>query len=69
MGCLTALELYTPQGELQQGDMAEILRVLDVASGGTLSGYLLVVEWPEAVGMTEDTAWLQPYVPAAQGVP
>jgi hypothetical protein len=69
LGCLTALELYTPQGELQQGDMAEILRVLDVASGGTLSGYLLVVEWPEAVGMTEDTAWLQPYVPAAQGVP
>ncbi len=69
LGCLTALEQYTPQGELQQGDMAAILRVLHRASGGTWSGYLLVVELPEEVATTDVTSWLPPYLPAAQGTP
>ncbi|MEN9216329.1 MAG: hypothetical protein Q6K90_03265 [Gloeomargarita sp. HHBFW_bins_162] len=68
LGCLTALELYTPTGELQQGDMAEILRVLDQASGGTFLGYLLVVELPDAIEMTGGTAWLEPYLPTVPGI-
>jgi hypothetical protein len=64
LGCLTALELYTPSGELHRGDMAEILRVLDGASGGTFLGYVLVVELPDSVGMTGGTAWLEPYLEA-----
>lgn len=64
LGCLTALELYNSAGELHQGDMAEILRVLDRASGGSFRGYLLVVELPDAVDMTGGTAWLEPYLRA-----
>ncbi|WP_071455507.1 hypothetical protein [Gloeomargarita lithophora] len=68
LGCLTALELYTPQGELERGDMAAILRVLDMASGGTRMGYLLVVELPDSVGITLGTAWLQPYLDKMPGI-
>jgi hypothetical protein len=67
LGCLTALELYTPQGELHQGDMGDILRVLDQASGGTLLGYLLVVELPDSVPMTAGTGWLEAYLAELPG--
>ncbi|MEN9215399.1 MAG: hypothetical protein Q6J44_00505 [Gloeomargarita sp. DG02_4_bins_56] len=65
LGCLTALEVYTSAGELRQGDMADILRVLAQASDGTFLGYLLVVELPDTVAMSGGTAWLQPYLETA----
>ncbi|MEN9207006.1 MAG: hypothetical protein Q6L50_09040 [Gloeomargarita sp. GMQP_bins_120] len=52
LGCLTALERYGPQGELLQADMPAILEVLSQASGGRMTGYLLVVDLPEDQPLT-----------------
>ncbi|WP_019499287.1 hypothetical protein [Pseudanabaena sp. PCC 6802] len=46
IGCLSALEVYDDRGNLSQSDMPKILRTLTNLGGGSLSGYLVVVEVP-----------------------
>ncbi len=49
IGCLSALEIYDGTGRLQQADMPKILSALRAAGGNNFSGYLTVVEVPQAV--------------------
>ncbi|MBD3881499.1 hypothetical protein IFO70_07010 [Phormidium tenue FACHB-886] len=46
IGCLSALELYDENGQLQQADMPKILEALTAASRAELTGYLIVVDVP-----------------------
>jgi hypothetical protein len=47
IGCLSALELYDGNGQLQQADMPKILNALTATGGtATLTGYVIVVEVP-----------------------
>ncbi|WP_404785385.1 hypothetical protein [Altericista sp. CCNU0014] len=48
IGCLSALEVYDKTGRLQQADMPKILNALTAAGGKNFSGYLTVVEVPQA---------------------
>ncbi len=48
IGCLSAIEIYDHQGRLQRADMPKILSALTAIGGEDFSGYLVVVEVPEA---------------------
>jgi hypothetical protein len=55
IGCLSALEVYDETGRLQQADMPKILNALTAAGGKNFSGYMIVVEVPDAA-LTSATA-------------
>ncbi|MFN5516490.1 MAG: hypothetical protein ACK5CA_17595 [Cyanobacteriota bacterium] len=46
IGCLSALEWYDERGQLLKADMPDLLERLSQAQGGSLEGYLLVVDIP-----------------------
>ncbi|MBX2865317.1 MAG: hypothetical protein KTR27_17340 [Leptolyngbyaceae cyanobacterium MAG.088] len=47
IGCLSAIEIYDHQGQLQRADMPKILAALTAIGGEEFSGYLVVVDVPE----------------------
>ncbi|HEY9859369.1 MAG TPA: hypothetical protein V6D16_07680 [Candidatus Obscuribacterales bacterium] len=56
IGCLSALEIYDESGRLQQADMPKILDALTTAGGKNFSGYMIVVEVPDATPTSISTA-------------
>ncbi|WP_353673448.1 hypothetical protein [Synechocystis sp. LKSZ1] len=44
IGCVSALELYNPDGTLQRADMPQILQALAQSNQGRIEGYLIVSE-------------------------
>jgi hypothetical protein len=53
IGCLSALERYDETGRLQHADMPKILDALTRIGGANFSGYLVVVELPEAISLEQ----------------
>ncbi|MDX2254645.1 MAG: hypothetical protein NW214_03930 [Pseudanabaenaceae cyanobacterium bins.39] len=54
LGCLSALEIYDPQGKLVKADMPKILDVLTTAGKGKIEGYLIVVDIPPKANESAD---------------
>ncbi|MEE3716188.1 hypothetical protein V2H45_05445 [Tumidithrix elongata RA019] len=50
LGCLSALELYDRNGQLQQADVPKVLNILSLLGKGKIAGYLIVVEVPSRTG-------------------
>jgi len=50
IGCLSAMELYDADGNLQRADMPTILNALTTLGGQNFTGYLVVVEIPGEPG-------------------
>jgi hypothetical protein len=59
IGCLSALEIYDETGHLQQADMPKILDALTTAGGKNFSGYMIVVEVPDATPDSISTAAIE----------
>jgi len=59
IGCLSALELYDETGYLQRADMPKILDALTTAGGKNFSGYMIVVEVPDATLTSVSTAAIE----------
>lgn len=59
IGCLSALEVYDETGYLQKADMPQILKALATAGGKNFSGYMIVVEVPDATTTSISTAAIE----------